>query len=81
MDFGWNESALRVHPRCDPGGTKVKNRWIVNETLAEIKWGYKCNQYFFISTVVNNQARWYTCSCHLHSLVGVCLFVDCSFYS
>ncbi len=32
MDFGWNESALRVHPRCDPSGTKVKHRWNVNET-------------------------------------------------
>ncbi len=36
MDFGWNESEPRVDPRCDVGGTKVKNRWNVNGTLVEI---------------------------------------------
>jgi len=36
MDFGWNESAPKVHPRCDPSGTKMKHRWNVNETLVEL---------------------------------------------
>ncbi len=36
IDFGWNESEPRVDPRCDVGGTKVKNRCNVNGTLVEI---------------------------------------------
>jgi hypothetical protein len=36
MDFGWNESALRVHPRCDPSGIKMKHRLNVCETLVEL---------------------------------------------
>jgi hypothetical protein len=46
-DFEWNESGLRMDPRCDVGGAKVKHRWNVNGTLVEIRWGYKCKQYFF----------------------------------
>jgi hypothetical protein len=36
MDFAWNESGLRVDPKCDVGGTKMKNRQNVNGTLVEI---------------------------------------------
>jgi len=36
MDFGWNENAPRMHPRCDPSGTKMKHRWNVNETPMEV---------------------------------------------
>ncbi len=36
MDFGWNECAPRVHPRCYASGTKVKHRWNVNEIPMEL---------------------------------------------
>jgi hypothetical protein len=52
MDFGWNESGPRMDPRCDVGGTKVKNRWNINGTLMEIKWGCKWKQYFFNMAIV-----------------------------
>jgi hypothetical protein len=55
MDFGWNESAFRVDPRCGLGGTKVKHRWNFSEIKVKIRWGYKCKQYFFSKIVVNNQ--------------------------
>jgi hypothetical protein len=54
MDFGWNESAFRVDPRCDPCGTKVKHKWNFSEINVEIRWAYKCKQYFFTRNVVSN---------------------------
>jgi hypothetical protein len=36
MNFGWNESVTKVHPRCDPSGTKVKHKWNVSETPVEL---------------------------------------------
>jgi hypothetical protein len=54
MDFGWNESGLRMDPRCDVGGAKTKHRWNVNGTLEEIRWGCKCKQYFFNKVVVSD---------------------------
>jgi hypothetical protein len=56
MDFGWNESALRMDPRCDLGGTKVKCRWNLSEIKLKIRWGYKCKQYYFTRIIVSNQA-------------------------
>jgi len=34
MDLGWNESALRVDPKCDPSGTKVEGTW----SMLDFKW-------------------------------------------
>jgi hypothetical protein len=56
MDFGWNESALRMDPRCDLGGTKVKYRWNLNEIKLKTRWGYKYKQYYFTRIIVSNQA-------------------------
>jgi hypothetical protein len=56
MDFEWNESAFRVDPRCDPGGTKVKHRWNFSEIKVEIRWAYKCKQYLFTRIIISNQA-------------------------
>jgi hypothetical protein len=36
MDFAWNENGPKVDPKCDVGGTKMKNTWNVNGTLVEI---------------------------------------------
>jgi hypothetical protein len=54
MDLGWNESALRVDPKYDPSGTKVKHMWNFSEIKVEIRWGYKCKQYFLTKIVVGN---------------------------
>jgi hypothetical protein len=53
MNFEWNESALGADP-SDPSGTKVKHRWNFNEIKVEIRWGYKCKQYYFTKIVVGN---------------------------
>jgi hypothetical protein len=55
MDFAWNESGRRVDPMCDVGGTKVKDRWNINGTLMEIRWGCKWKQHFFNRVVVTTR--------------------------
>jgi hypothetical protein len=36
MDFGWNESASRVHPRYDVGGILVKPQWKLGGVISVI---------------------------------------------
>jgi hypothetical protein len=52
LEFIWILDGMKVDPRCDVGGTKVKHRWNNNENLMEIKWGYKWKQYFFNRAIV-----------------------------